>query len=59
MIGDEMITNDYEHAAAMRDIEKLWDSEKGTPDGDRFMELVIAVEEYEKKRWPIRNEKNG
>ena len=53
-----MITNDYEHAAALRDIEKLWDSEKGTPDGDRFMELIIAVEEYEKKRWPIEVEKN-
>jgi HTH-type transcriptional regulator/antitoxin HigA len=52
-----MITSDDEHAAALREVEELWDSKIGTPDGDRFMELVIAVEEYEKKRWPIGDEK--
>jgi HTH-type transcriptional regulator/antitoxin HigA len=52
-----MITSDDEHAAALREVEQLWDSAKDSPDGIRFMELVIAVEEYEKKRWPFGDEK--
>jgi HTH-type transcriptional regulator/antitoxin HigA len=42
---------DYE--AALAEVEQLWGSEPGTPDGDRFEVLFILVEAYEEKHYPI------
>jgi HTH-type transcriptional regulator/antitoxin HigA len=47
------IRNDDDHAWALAEIERLWGSEVGTPDGDRMDVLVTLVEAYEDKRWPI------
>ena len=44
---------DYE--AALDEIEACFDDEPkpGTPEADRFDLLAGAIEEYERKRWPI------
>lgn len=45
---------DYDMALA--EIERLWDSKPGTPDGDRFEILVTLVEDYEDKHYPMGEE---
>lgn len=39
--------------AALREIERLWGAEPGTPEGDRFEVLVILVEAYEDQHYEI------
>jgi HTH-type transcriptional regulator/antitoxin HigA len=46
------IRSDEDHAAALREIEKLWDAADGTEDGDKLDILVTLVEKYEDRRWP-------
>ena len=46
------IRNDDDHAAALREIEKLWGAAAGTEDGDKLDILVTLVEKYEDSRWP-------
>jgi HTH-type transcriptional regulator/antitoxin HigA len=46
------IRNDEDHAAALREIEKLWDAADGTEDSDKLDILVTLVEKYEDRRWP-------
>ncbi len=47
------IKTDEEHKAALAEIERLWDAEPNTPDGDRLEVWAILVEAYEQMRWPI------
>jgi HTH-type transcriptional regulator / antitoxin HigA len=42
---------DYE--AAVAEIERLWDTEPGTDDGDKLDILATLVERYENEHWPI------
>jgi len=37
-----------EHIAALRELEQLWNCTPGTPEGDRFEALAVAVDEYER-----------
>lgn len=46
------IRNDEDHAAAVREIEKLWGAAIGTEDGDKLEILATLVEKYEEARWP-------
>src|ERR1700675_2447196 len=46
------IRNDDDHAAALREIEKLWGAAPGTEDGDKLDILATLVEKYEETRWP-------
>jgi HTH-type transcriptional regulator / antitoxin HigA len=46
------IRNDEDHAAALREIERLWDAAVDTEDGDKLDILVTLVERYEDRRWP-------
>jgi HTH-type transcriptional regulator/antitoxin HigA len=46
------IRNDNDHAAALREIEKLWGAAVGTEDGDKLDILTTIVEKYEENRWP-------
>lgn len=46
------IRNDDDHAAAVREIEKLWGAPVGTDDGDKLDILATLVEKYEETRWP-------
>ena len=47
------IRNDEDHAAALREIERLWGAAVGTDDGDKLDILAALVEKYEEDRWPI------
>lgn len=42
-----------DHTAAMKEIERLWDAEEGTPDGDRLDVLVTLVEAYDVVHYPM------
>lgn len=42
---------DYERT--LREIERLWGSRPGTPQGDRMDVLATLVEAYERKNFPI------
>jgi antitoxin component HigA of HigAB toxin-antitoxin module len=47
------IRNDKDHRAALAEIETLWGSPAGTPNGDKLDILVTLVENYEERRWPL------
>lgn len=47
------IRTDADHEAAVRQIEGLWGTEPGTPDGDRLDILITLTNAYEDKRWPL------
>ena len=47
------IRNEADYQAALKEIEKLLDSQPGTPAGDRLDVLVTLVEAYEVKHFPI------
>ena len=42
---------DYE--AALKDIEQLWGSSYGSPEGDKLDVLVTLVEVYEEEHYPV------
>jgi HTH-type transcriptional regulator / antitoxin HigA len=46
------IRTDDDHAAAIREIEKLWGAAPGTEAGDKLGILATLVEKYEDGRWP-------
>lgn len=47
------IKTDADHEAALREIERLWNSEDGTPEADRLEILTTLVEVYEEARFPM------
>jgi HTH-type transcriptional regulator/antitoxin HigA len=48
------IRTDEDHAAALKEIEELWDNvEPGTPEGDRFEVLSTLVDAYERQHFPM------
>ena len=47
------IRNDDDHVAALREIERLWGADVGTPAGDKLDMLATLVEKYEDTRWPV------
>lgn len=42
------IKNEKDYAAALQEIEQLWDAEPGTPESDTLEILITLVESYEK-----------
>ncbi|MFH1343505.1 MAG: helix-turn-helix domain-containing protein [Pseudomonadota bacterium] len=46
------IRNDEDHAAAIREIDRLWGAAEGTEEGDKLDILATLVEKYEDGRWP-------
>jgi HTH-type transcriptional regulator / antitoxin HigA len=46
------IRNDDDHAAAIREIERLWGAAAGTKESDKLDILATLVEKYEDRRWP-------
>jgi HTH-type transcriptional regulator/antitoxin HigA len=42
---------DYEKS--LTEVERLWGSKAGTPDGDRLDVLVTLIEQYEAEHFPI------
>ena len=47
------IRNEADYEAALKEVERLWGAEPGTPDGDRFEVLFTLVEAYEEQHYPI------
>ncbi|MHB1675759.1 MAG: helix-turn-helix domain-containing protein [Acidobacteriaceae bacterium] len=47
------IKNDKNHAAALREIERLWGATVSSPEGDRLDVLVTLAEAYERTHFPI------
>jgi len=47
------IKTEANHAAALREIERLWGAKKVTPEGDRLEVLTTLVEAYEQAHFPI------
>jgi HTH-type transcriptional regulator/antitoxin HigA len=47
------IRTEADHAAALREIERLWGAEEGTTAGDRLDVLTTLVEAYEQAHFPI------
>ena len=47
------IRTETDYEAALKEVEQLWGTELGTPDGDRFEVLFTLVEAYEEQHYPI------
>jgi HTH-type transcriptional regulator / antitoxin HigA len=47
------IRTNGDYDLALRQVESLWGSPRGTPDGDKLDVLVTLVEAYERERFPI------
>ena len=47
------IRNEEEHETALAEIYALWDAEPGTPEADWLDVLMLLVEDYEKRQYPI------
>lgn len=42
-----------DHRAALKEVERLWNAEPGTPEGDRVEVLVTLIEAYEAQHHPV------
>lgn len=47
------IRREADYQVALKEIERLFESQPGTPEGDRMDVLVTLVEAYEAKNFPI------
>ena len=47
------IKTEADYEAALKDIERLWSSSHGSPEGDKLDVLVTLVEAYEDEHYPI------
>jgi HTH-type transcriptional regulator/antitoxin HigA len=47
------IVTDDDHREALKEIDRLWDAEDGTPEAARLDAIVTLVVAYEQKHWPV------
>lgn len=47
------IKTEADFRAALAEIERLWDAEPDTPDGDRLDVMMTLVEAYERRHHPM------
>ena len=47
------IRSDADYDAALAEVERLWGTKSGTPDGDRLDVLATLIDAYEAERYPI------
>jgi HTH-type transcriptional regulator / antitoxin HigA len=47
------IRSKADYRAALKEAERLWDANPGTPDGDKVEVLVTLIESYEAAHFPI------
>ena len=47
------IRSEQDYQEALLEIERLWDSDPGTPAGDRLEVWMTLVEAYEEEHYPI------
>jgi HTH-type transcriptional regulator/antitoxin HigA len=46
------IRDEASHKAALAEIDRLWGSPAGTPDGDRLDVMMTLADAYERLHWP-------
>ena len=51
--GVRPIRSKRDHAAALKEVERLWGAKAGTRDGDRLDVLVTLIDAYEEEHYPI------
>ena len=47
------IKSKRDYNLALKKVQKLWNAEPNTPDGDNLEVLITLVEAYEEKHYPI------
>jgi HTH-type transcriptional regulator/antitoxin HigA len=47
------IRTEADYRAALREVERLWSAEPGTPEGDKVEVLSTLIEAYEERHHPI------
>jgi HTH-type transcriptional regulator/antitoxin HigA len=47
------VKTEADYSAALAEIDRLWGTPEGTPDGDRLDVLLVLVESYESKHHAI------
>src|SRR5437763_8998486 len=47
------IRNDDDHRLALREVERLWGAEEGTPEGDKLDVLTTLIEAYEDRYYTV------
>lgn len=47
------IRTEADYDKALLNIERLWDAKQNTPSGDQLDVLLVLVEDYESKHYPI------
>ena len=47
------IKGEVDYERALRRVEQLWTSPKGSPEGDELDVLVTLIEAYERENYPI------
>lgn len=47
------IRTEADYDAALAEVERLWGTKSGTPDGDRLDVLATLIEVYEAKHYPM------
>lgn len=47
------INTEADYRVALEEVERLWDAEPGTPEGDKVEVLSTLVEAYEAKHHPV------
>ncbi len=47
------IKNDKDYQKALQELEKVFDAKLNSPEGDKGQVLVLLIEDYEKKHYPI------
>ena len=48
-----LIKTKREYQVALKEVEALWDAPEGSKDADRLEVLVLLIEAYEAKHYPI------
>lgn len=49
----QQIKTEADYEAALKDIEQLWRSSYGSPEGDKLDVLVTLVKAYEDEHYPV------
>lgn len=53
MLNIRPIRDDATHAAALKEIDRLWGAAPGTYEADLLEVWAILVDDYEAQRWPV------
>jgi HTH-type transcriptional regulator / antitoxin HigA len=54
-MANKPIQSEEEYRTLLKEFGALWDGDPtpGTPTGDRFEELAVLLDQYERKHFPI------